>query len=214
MFNSAGRSSVWKTLWISPLRLSRPLIALLNNHVLKIFLAFFNLRYLKNKLWMPAHILSEIYKLLENFNLSNSLDLFFIIFLLFITLYFSSLVLSLMMTFSFFLRWWHASRWSGYASFSVKDRALQTGPSNSFFHTSRGTGEISIVSLLKYWALFRDDPSKSIIHLPNNEFQVSEISNSEKTRSNFDVKLSIFMSDYLIFQTSYQNLKVLLLVLL
>ena len=207
MFNSAGRSSVWKTLWISPLRLSRPLIALLNNHVLKIFLAFFNLRYLKNKLWMPAHILSEIYKLLENFNLSNSLDLFFIIFLLFITLYFSSLVLNLMMTFSFFLRWWHASRWSGYASFSVKDSALQTSPSNSLFDTCRGTGEISIISFLKYWALFSDGPSKSIIRLRNNELQVLEIGNSEKARSNFDVKSSIFMSDHLIYSDKLSKLK-------
>ena len=113
---------------------------LLKNNVLKIFLAFYNLWHLKNKLWLPAHILSEIYKLLENFNSFNSLDLFFIIFLLFITLYFSFLLLNLMMTFSFFLRRWHASRSSGYTSFPVKDSALQTSPSNSFFDSSRGTG--------------------------------------------------------------------------
>ena len=64
-FNSAARSSVWKTLWISPFWLSWTLIALFKNHVLKIFLAFFNLQHLKNKLWLPAHILSEIYKLLD-----------------------------------------------------------------------------------------------------------------------------------------------------
>ena len=37
------------------------------------------------------------------------------------------------MTFSFFLRRWHASRSSGYTSFPVKDSALQTSPSNSLF---------------------------------------------------------------------------------
>ena len=132
---STALQDLQKTLWISPLLLSWTL-ALLKNHVLKIFLAFFNLRHLKNKLWLPAHILSEIYKLLENFNSFNSLDLFFIIFLLFITLYFSFLLLNLMMTFSFFLTQWHASRSSGYTSFPVKDSTLQTSPSNSLFDTS------------------------------------------------------------------------------
>ena len=70
--------------------------------VLKIFLSFFIFQYLKNKLWLPPHILLEIYKLLEKFNLFNSLDLLFIIFLLFTTLYFCFLLLNLMMTFPFF----------------------------------------------------------------------------------------------------------------
>ena len=204
IFNRAARSSVWKTLWISPLWLSWTLIALLKNNVLKIFLAFFNLQHLKNKLWLPAHILSEIYKLLENFNSFNSLDLFFIIFLLFITLYFSFLLLNLMMTFSFFLRWWHASRSSGCTSFSVKDSALQTSPSNSLFDTSRGTGEISIISPLKDWALSRDDRSKSMIRLRNNELHGQILMRNRP----------FFLSDHLFFQTSYQNLKVVLLVLL
>ena len=183
------------------------MIALLKNHVLKIFLAFFNFRYLKNKPWLPPHILSEIYKLLEKFNLFNSLDLFFIIFLLFITLYFSFLLLNLMMTFSFFLRRWHASRLSGYTSFPVKDSALQTSRSNSLFDISRGTREISMISLLKYWALSRDDRSKSIIHLRNNELQVLEICNSEKTRSNFVAKLSIFFVRSFIFSDKLSKLK-------
>ena len=55
-----------------------------------------------------------------------------------------------------------------------------------------------------------------MICLRNNELQVLEICNTEKTRSNFDAKLSIFFffffSDLLFFQASYQNLKVLLLV--
>ena len=155
IFNRAARSSVWKTLWISPLWLSWTLIALLKKHVLKIFLAFFNLWHLKNKLWLPAHILSEIYKLLENFNSFNSLDLFFIIFLLFITLYFSFLLLNLTMTFSFFLRRWHTSRSSEYTSFPVKDSALQTSPSNSLFDSSRGTlNHLSsqILSIAQGWS--------------------------------------------------------------
>ena len=129
-FNSAARSLIWKTLWIFPLWLSWTLIALFKNHVLKIFLAFFNLQHLKNKLWFPAHTFSEIYKFLENFNSFNCLELFFIILLLFITLNFSFLFLNLMMTFSFFLRQWHASRSSGYTSFPVKGSTLQTSPCN------------------------------------------------------------------------------------
>ena len=132
---STALQDLQKTLWISPLLLSWTL-ALLKNHVLKIFLAFFNLRHLKNKLWLPAHILSEIYKLLESFNSFNSLDLFFIAFLLFITLYFSFLLWIWWWHFLFFLRRRHASRSSGYTSFPVKDSTLQTSPSNSLFDTS------------------------------------------------------------------------------
>ena len=98
-----------KCLNFSPLRLNWTLIALLKNHVLKIFLAFFTFRHLKNKPWLPKYKLSEIYKLLENFNLLNFLDLLFIIFLLFIILYFHFLLLNFTMTFYLFLRWWHTS---------------------------------------------------------------------------------------------------------
>ena len=58
-------------------------------------------------------------------------------------------------------------------------------------HLEELDGEISIISLLKCWALSRDDRSKSVIRLRNNELQVLEICNSEKTRSNFDAKTKI-----------------------
>ena len=189
-FNSATRSSVWKTLWISPLWLTWTLIVLLRNLVLNICLAFLNFWHWKNQPLLPAHILSEICKLLENFNLFYSflgfiLHYFIIIFIilffimLFIILYCNFLLLNLMMTFSFFLSWWHASRSLGEASFPVKDSTLQTSP-NSLVNICSRTGEVSVIFLLKYLALFRD--GCSVISLHNNELQVLEICNSRKAQ--------------------------------
>ena len=158
---------------------------------------------------MLAHILSEKCKLLENFHFFNSLDLFFIIYLyhlLFIILYFNFQLLNLTMTIPFFLRWWHAWTSLGETSFPVKDSALQTSPSNSS-DTSSGTGEISIISLLKHWELSKDDLPKSIIRLRNNEFEVLEICNSEKIGSNFVVILSIFFVRSFIFSDKLSKLK-------
>ena len=204
---STALQDLQKTLWISPLLLSWTL-ALLKNHVLKIFLAFFNLRHLKNKLWLPAHILSEIYKLLESFNSFNSLDLFFIAFLLFITLYFSFLLWIWWWHFLFFLRRRHASRSSGYTSFPVKDSTLQTSPSNSLFDTS----------LFEELGRSQSFLFSNIDHCPGiiapNQYFVCVIMNcrvwksaTKKNTIKFWCKIVhfFFLSDHLFFQTSYQK---------
>ena len=79
---------------------------------------------------------------------------------------------------------------------------------------SNGTGKISVICCLRYWALSWDDCSKPIMLLCNNELQVLEICNLEKTQSNFEAKSSIFLMDHLFFQTSYQSIWVLLSVCL
>ena len=104
------------------------------------------------------------------------------------------------MTIAFFLRWWRASRSLGETSFPVKDSALQTSPSNSWY-LQRNWGD------LKHWELSKDDLPKSIICLRNNELQVLEICNSEKIWSNFVVKLSIFFVRSFIFSDKLSKLK-------
>ena len=92
-------------------------------------------------------------------------------------------------------------------SFTVKDSALEINPSNSTFDSSNGIGEISVISRFRYWALSRDDYSKSTILLRYNELQVLEICNSEKTLSNFEGQLSIFFVTSFVFSDKLSKLK-------
>ena len=106
-FNNIARCLVWKIFWIFPFWVSWTLIALLKNHVLKIFLALFHFLQMKNKPQSSKYILSEI----NNFkNLFSSLDLFFIVFLLFLILYFNFFILNLMIILYLFLKQQHASK--------------------------------------------------------------------------------------------------------
>ena len=117
------------------------------------------------------------------------------------------LLLNLMMMFSSFLRRWYALRLSEETSFHVKGSVLQTSPSNSSFDSSSGTGEISVISLFKYWALSRDRCSKSLICLRSSKWQVFGIWNSVKTRSNFVAKSSLFFVRSFIFSDKLSKLK-------
>ena len=92
IFNIAVRSAIWKMFLISPFWVSWTSITLLKNHVLKIFLDFFNFLHLKNMIvW--THTFGNC-KLFEN--MSSCLDSLFIVFLLFMILYLNFLFLNFM----------------------------------------------------------------------------------------------------------------------
>ena len=69
---------------------------------------------------------------------------------------------------SFFLMWWQACRSSGSTDIPVRDSAWHTDCSRTSSAISDGTGLISRVSLLLYWALFKLQHSNWVITGPWN----------------------------------------------
>ena len=94
-----------------------------------------------------------------------------------------------MMTRSFFLMQWQACRSSSSTDVPVKDSAWHTDCSSRSSAISDGTGLISRVSLLFYWALFKLLHSNWVINSSRRSLQCLVIDRLELTISYFDLKL-------------------------
>ena len=99
------------------------------------------------------HILSETKSLPEKLSWVRTSDLLQRFFVMIRMLCFCFLHLNLMMTVSFFFKWWHAWRSSGFTSWPVRDNALQTLLSRTSSSIEAGTGFISSYSWRWYCAL-------------------------------------------------------------
>ena len=76
-------------------------------------------------------------------------------------------------------RWWWTTFQLAVALVPIKEKALQTFPSRSTLFIEWGTGFISSISLLVYWALLKAFLSRFMMWLTNKELQFFEITNSD-----------------------------------
>ena len=105
--------------------------------------------------WFSWHMLSFTNNFPENFICIRSWLLFCKVFWFKITRCFCFLHLNFMIVRSFFLMQWQACRSSGSTGIPVRDDAWHTGCFRTSSAISDGTGLVSRVSRLVYWALFK-----------------------------------------------------------
>ena len=126
-------------------------------------------------------MLSEKKNLPEKLSSVRSSDLLRRLFLLIRMLRFCFLHLNLTIIVSFFFKWWHVWRSSGFIWWPVRDNALQMLPSRTSSPIVAGTGFISSDSQRWYWALLTPFLSNWTILSQSNQLQfLLTVSSEEK----------------------------------